>query len=1253
MFTLQTNQAGAPPDYSPYLYGPVTKTDNMNTPTTLGFTIVSTGNSIPVLKRGTYISLTTDTYGIWFTGFIVNEPSLTFLGSQTVGAVKLPLYGYVYQATSDELLLNMGMIGIINPYMNTTQGEIIKDLISLLAPAGWNFDTSGIQDGQIMPRYVPDPTKKFTQVMADFCKQANYRYAVRNLAITFEPQDTKPCGIVIDGNSPYFTPKNLQIAAATDTIYNDVIVLGQIEPENYMNEYFIGDGYTGEFPLIADPYGMDSTTLLDDDFSGSTINTQNWNVFDPAGIHIVPNNGFLNAVGGNNDGLYNTYIESANLLPLEGRLRITHGEYDFVADSDGVICGLWLNTPGANPESPLADCLYGIRCTKASPSGTTINPIVNGTLDSSQSVAINYSYRYNLRTIVTLQNTMRQLPEYSYIDQAGTVQTVGGGSIPDIVSFSTIITAIDPTTGLLTGQWSWENTGVNLTAEQNFAYYVPLVLNDLHVTLTGVTISSPLQATLEVKYEGNSSFSKLILGPNEIDSMDGMTPSATIIDNSTGSGAGSTGATTASSLLSVPSYNSGQAQLAFFSNSATQTTNIPPAKALVHLAYRRAFSALARVQDQASINKEAAAWGDDGLRTFINKQLYLLPRSTEWCELMAQASLSDNVYQHYTGSYTMYSGPWFTSEPLSGTILKFLNLPPAITATIQAEEVASVTSTLLHSQGQELLQHVLNYGPIVNANQILAQIQSVNGIFSPTDSVTMPYAIDVNSVGMTFVGDVTAPTLTSWDTDNLYFNTNQAAPSGGGFEVRFTDSGWGADNGGNLVTRMTGQTFSVPRNSQGKICFVKAYDTRNLLLWSEDMTQTAWKSSGTPASATNSVLENHLNAMTMISTVTLGGENSTQLLQYTSVVPSTSLVGCFSVDLRTNSKGSVTVQVVDDHGIIYGQTTVVVSQYWQRISIAASGTGKTGLGTKVGVKIFNIGNASLALEVDRASFELGTTFETVYCKTNSTTFGAMSRFAAGLHVAFPLIPAPPTATITYTDPTQISVNVLLPANMDDVWGTEIRADDQTTVLYSGTLIDSSYEPDFIVDGNTSRNLSFWVYTFNLLGEYSPGYHLTRTLASPSVSSVSVDDGAKTLNWTNSENNTGVLIQATFNNTVASAAYPTLGTVTTINTSISYSNSDDTGFHTNLASFPLPDGDFFPSRTFTITPYDTLGNGTPVTITHAYSINKVVDFTTAEAGSIEAASTSGGSVTVPTVAAPYRSTYVNVANGNSLANKLST
>lgn len=1255
MVTISTNQSGALADYGPYVYGQVQKTDNMNTPTTLAFTIVSTGNSVPVLGRGTYIRVNTETYGLWFTGFIVNEPTLNYLGTTDVGSAKLPIYGYAYTATSDEYLLNMNTFGLVNPYLNTTQGAVIRDLVGLLAPAGWTFDLTGVQDGQILPRYVPDPTKKFTQVMADFCQQANYRYYVRDMKIVFEPQDTQPCGIVVDGNSTSFTPKNLQITASTDPIYNDVIVLGQIEPENHMNEYFIGDGYTGKFPLISDIYGTDKTLLLDDDFSGSTISTQNWNVFDTAGLFIIPNNGFLNALGGTGDGLYDCYIKSANLLPLEGMLRLTHGEFDFVADSDGVVGGLWETNPSQDTSHPLAGCLYGLKCTKVNPSapspsqdGTILNPIVSGVVDSTQSITINYSWRYVIRTIFSTQNTMRQLPEYSYIDAAGTVQQVGGTSIPDVATFSTIITAIDPTTALMKGQWSWVNSNVSLAANQNFAYYCPLVLNDLHCTVTGVTISTPMQAHLEVKYPGASAFTPLLLGPNEIDSMDGLAPTATIIDNGSASGGnGAGGATTSSSLLAVPSYNSGQAQLVFLSNTALQTTTIPSPKSLVHLSYRRAYSAIARVQDQNSINRESAAWGDDGLRTYVQKKLYLLPRSTEWCELVAQATLNDNVYQHYTGSYTMYSGPWFTSEPMSGTILKFQNLPSTITAVLQAEEVNQVVTTLLHSNNQEYFQHVLNYGPVVSANQVLSQIQSVTGVFTPSDSVVMPYAIDVTSVGKTFVGDVVAPTLTSWDTNNFYFSINQNPPAGGGFEVRYTDASWGVDTGKNFIIRTTGQTFSVPRNSQGKVCFVKAYDTRNNLLWSEDMTQAAWKGSSTPPTATSSLLKNRLNEMSMISTVTLGHSNTTQLEQYVAVVPSASTLASFTVDLLANAGGQVVVQIVDNSGNIYGTQTVEVTKYWQRISVSGTGSGHSSFGTSLGVRLYNPATTDLVVQVNRASLEIGVSSETVYAKTAAVVFGAMSRFAAGLHVAFPLIPVAPTAYITYTDPTQITINVVLPSAVSDVWGTEIRASDQTTVLYSDMLIDSAYNPSFVVQ-NTGRSLSYWVYTFNLLGEYSPGYHLTMALPTPSVTGVAVDDAAKMLNWTNGSANQGVVIQATFDNTVASASYPTLGTVTTINTSISYNNSD--GSATTVSSISLPDGDFFPTRTFTITPYDVLGSGTPASVTHTYNVNPLVDFSSAECGAVDASTTSTSPPSYPAVVAPYRTAYITVANANAIANR---
>jgi hypothetical protein len=49
-------------------------------------------------------------------------------------------------------------------------------------------------------------------------------------------------------------------------------------------------------------------------------------------------------------------------------------------------------------------------------------------------------------------------------------------------------------------------------------------------------------------------------------------------------------------------------------------------------------------------------------------------------------------------------------------------------------------------------------------------------------------------------------------------------PAGGGFEVRWSDAGWGPANDRNLVGRFGTETFTIPRLSRSQTVFLRQYD---------------------------------------------------------------------------------------------------------------------------------------------------------------------------------------------------------------------------------------------------------------------------------------------------------------------------------------------------------------------------------------------------------------------------------------------
>ena len=232
----------------------------------------------------------------------------------------------------------------------------------------------------------------------------------------------------------------------------------------------------------------------------------------------------------------------------------------------------------------------------------------------------------------------------------------------------------------------------------------------------------------------------------------------------------------------------------------------------------------------------------------------------------------------------------------------------------------------------------------------------------------------------------------------------------------------------------------------------------------------------------------------------------------------------------------------------------------------------------------NTSGAAVTLRVSQASFEVGTATETAFCKTLDKPYGSLSRNSAGIRVAFPGIPPAPTATIDTTSITAPIVNVVMPSAMQDVFGIEVRAVDNTTVLLRANLSDANFLPYWVHTQNTSRPQTFYVYTFNLLGEYSDPYIANMTIPSPSVTQLVMDESTQILHW---------------------ASVGAVGVVVEIATDQLFTNIT---WHSPMASQYLFIGntEFFPSRWFRVTAYDDIGpTATPATLFHHYVPTAIV------------------------------------------------
>ena len=853
-------------NYARYIYDTPTKSDRDGDSILLDFTLADVDASFVQLRRGNYITFTTQTYPRWFTGYITNEPEYVFLGEQD----HVPHWGYKYEASSDDYILSLNPLGIIPPFMNMTQGAIIKQLVSLVSPN--LFDVSNVQDGVLLARYVVNPVQKFADLIKTFATNSVYRFYGQGKYLYFTPKTDLPVGLTLDATNTRFTPDSLAVKASTNIpIVNDCVVLGNIEPQRYCREYFIGDGATGQFSLTNSVFGVESVVLLDDDFSSTTFDTSKWTVYDEPANFLQVSNGYVNCLGGEADGSYQVHLDSASLIQLSGNMRIAHGEFDFVPQTRdnavmGVIGGFWTE----EPNSSLTGCVYGLQVSKAS-GIVYLNPIENGVVDTTQRLqldtngqsgnipawnaalsyaigdlvtyygeywtciattapdipptndsywAVSTAKRYVFRTLVSTQNFFPVPMTYVYMDSEG--RRVNPPTPPTAfgkITYHTYITELDPNTGLIVDGYPivWTNQYM-ASIDTLYALYIYMASDDLHVTATGLTISTPMQATLGLQDWGSTGFINKLVGPNEIDATDGLAPYATISQSG--------GTNAKSNILGTPTYNLGSPSLQFFKDTSSLTTTVPQIGDIIRLDYRSAGAAVGRARDNDSVNLEQANWGDSGVRSSVRLgDLLPLPQTSADCTTAAAAIIGQNSYTHYEGTYSVPSQNviW---EPQAGAVLTFENLTSDFPVSTFTEPISQVQTTFDGLNGTlEVFTHTISYGlknDSVRLLSVLSGFQQQDNTFITTDTTQTPVFIPITGVGLAYAADIIEPsmdptnggTYAAWQDDHTYTVGDTILDSNDNLQQAQSTQVWLQNDAGNTGSSgALSATVSVAVNS--------------------------------------------------------------------------------------------------------------------------------------------------------------------------------------------------------------------------------------------------------------------------------------------------------------------------------------------------------------------------------------------------------------------------------------------------------
>ncbi len=753
---------------------PAVLRDRMNLPTLFDFSLAPADAQFIAPRRSAYVRVTglADALppggprvpGPLFTGHITNEPAIEFLGARSGG----PIYGYRYQVTSEEYLLNIKRLSAVRPFLNQTAGQILRLLTEQLQPN--RFDMTGISDGALIPFYAPQPDASWSDVARELAERSGFVYRVLDGKIYFEAVSTQSVGVVTDERDPRFRPESLDVSPLGNPIQNDVTILGGAEPRSLITEYFVGDGFASRFALAAPVYGSESSLLLADDFTGASIDAQRWQEVDPS-AHIQIFEGRLNITGGTG-ALGETTLLAQQAIELAGELELLHGEFEFTAPSSGILGGLYSATALVS-----SNCHVGFDVSAII--GTSrIRPIISGVVLPTEVLA-QANHHYILLTKLSADCAQRIEQTFSSL-----TASFGGAAQPASIKVTMLVRDIDLADPAHPLEIVLHESV--LTTLPAFAFYAPVNSADLHAVENFLQVTKPIQASLVTQAPGGQPQSRTL-----------------------GFGVAGQDAT----ITADPHQN--QWALEFYEDT------IPERGEKITLRYRATGRALARVRDGASIVAEAALAGDDGVRAAVLGDFNPPPRTSTEAELAGQAYLADHTAPRYEGKYVTW-GEFADSYPRSGRLLDVRNESryPAFTALVR-----SVISELRELE-TERIQHTLEFGQPSRFEELLKNFTPQENILALPETPVDP--IDSTQVGFAFLGD--PPGLALIATSPTYFSVDvdAAPPAGGRFEVRRSDQGWSsASSPGtaqNLLGNFTTQTLLLPRTARNHLFYVRPVD---------------------------------------------------------------------------------------------------------------------------------------------------------------------------------------------------------------------------------------------------------------------------------------------------------------------------------------------------------------------------------------------------------------------------------------------
>jgi hypothetical protein len=628
--TIDNNDGNGPVDYSSAIVAgqPFRIVRRLNQPVTCGVTLFP-GPGVASPARNGRIVVADGNGVVLFTGYLAAEPVLELAGQGTAG----PLYRALVMAISDEIILDRLSIPQVAPICGASSGQALQTMLAVI-------DFENIRSELALAtlnvsEFQTDSNRTWSQNAGELASAVRSAYLLMNGTLTMTPVGTVTHSLNESQGTLSLSGLDLSMVKA---LANDVTVCGEVEPCAYVTEFFQGDGTTLLFDLTEAPWMPPPSKAkpLSDNFQGTTLNKQIWNVDDPGVALTLTSAGLACGGGGSNIGT--TVLSAISNLELGGGIVTEAGGVQFGQNTSGIINGFF----GAG-EVTVATCIAGFLIGQAN-SATTISPLVNGVAAGSTFTPV-AGHLYTLRLRFYANDIQRLLQAYYVVGTDNGPERFGANLLPAVAQ---IIFEVQDTTNGIAGTPTVLYSGSFTASPAPWCIFAPLTAGFLECSIGNITVEQQGPIWVTSTPANGAPFVRRL--------------------GTTAQGADCTIERTG--------------KLRFYPAST------PQAGELIAVSYRTIHRSVARLASASSIAAESNGGVLPGTACWMGSVTIPVPRSSADCENAASALLAVSTSRAaaWEGQYTEWNADQ-QGDVWPGDVLAIASVSAGLTANVVVREV--------------------------------------------------------------------------------------------------------------------------------------------------------------------------------------------------------------------------------------------------------------------------------------------------------------------------------------------------------------------------------------------------------------------------------------------------------------------------------------------------------------------------------------------------------------------------------------